>query len=136
MSEPADTPDGTRPGAVVRSQERLLVSREWVAVERVRIRRRLVTEELLVPVTIRREELVIEQEPAAEPLRALPGGAWPPSRAPLVITLHEEVPVVTLASRPYEQVTLTVEVVGREQDVTVELAGERVVIETDLPARP
>ena len=131
MSAPADPPDGPR--VVVRSQERLLTSAEWVAVERVRIRRRLVTEELLVPVTVRREELVIEQEPAAEPLQALPGGGAPARRAPLVITLHEEVPVVTLASRPYEQVTLTIEVVAGEQDVTVELAGERIEVETTQP---
>lgn len=49
--------------AVTRSEERLVVRTEAVPVRRVRIRKVIVSEERTVTVTVRREELRVEEEP-------------------------------------------------------------------------
>ncbi len=126
----SEQPDAS---SVIRSEQRLRVGNEWVTVERVRVRRRILTEYVLVPVTIRREELVIEQEPIADPVPADDSRPGPAGRPPLVITLHEEVPVVSLDTWPYERVTFQVELVRGTQVLRADL--DREVIEVDATDR-
>jgi stress response protein YsnF len=57
-------------GAMTRSEEELAgVRREWRPRERVRVRRRVVTEIRSVEVELRREELVVEREPVGDDAR-------------------------------------------------------------------
>ncbi len=76
------------------------------------------------------EELVIDREPLTE----APVEAVRAPREPLVVVLHEEVPVVDLRTRPYQEVTVTVELVTTEQPVSTELQREHIQVETDTTA--
>ncbi len=76
------------------------------------------------------EELVIDREPLTE----APVEAVRAPREPLVVVLHEEVPVVDLRTRPYQEVTVTVELVTTQQPVSTELQREHVQVETDTTA--
>lgn len=109
---------------VVLHEERLHVQVDRVPVERVVLRRRIVTEVRQVEVTVRREELDIVRVPATgqEPTRSAP------PRHPLVIVLSEEVPVIELATRPYEQVVVHVDAVTTQQQVSADVSREQVDI--------
>jgi len=126
MNDPAHQASAVE---TVRAEERVQITAVWVAAERVTFERRIVTEKRQVDVTVRREELVVHRT-------ALPDGApdQPPgpaaSQPPLVIVLHEEVPVVQLAVQPYERVTAVVEQVTGQQTVNAELRKEHVQIQT------
>src|SRR4051794_41217743 len=95
--------DHDRDQAMTRSEEELVADTVWRPAERVRVRRRVVEEEVTVTVTVRREELEIEREPASR--------FDPPSRdagepETLVMVLHEERPVVAGGGVPPEGVPL------------------------------
>jgi uncharacterized protein (TIGR02271 family) len=113
--------------SLLRSEQRLDIGSEWVGYERVRARRRIVSETVQMTVTVRREELVFDTVPMPASVVDLPIEYVPP----LAITLHEEVPVITLATRPYERVTVSVVQVAGEQVVTAVLEGERVDLVAD-----
>ena len=104
------------------SEQRLRAGSEWVAVARVGIRRRIVTETVQLTVTVCREELVFNQEPLSQPIVDPPIGQV----RPFVAVLREEVPVVTLMTRPYEQVTVSVVQVAGERTVTAALDSDQV----------
>lgn len=103
-------------------EQRLLVDTEWVPRERLSVRRRVITETRQVTVTVRREELLIDRVP----VDGEPAVADPPDPMPLVVVLHEEVPVVELQVRPYERVTVGTERV-RQQDVVEAVVGREQV---------
>ena len=104
---------------MTRSEEELVVNMVWRPVERVRVRRRVVEEEVMVAVTVRREELEIVREPVSrfDPPRR---DAGEPAEA-LVMVLHEERPVVGVEIVPTEMVRVRRAVVG---------GGERIVTDT------
>jgi uncharacterized protein (TIGR02271 family) len=108
---------------VTRVEERLDVGTQVVPVERVLVRKRVVTETRQIEVQLRREELVVERTPV-EPGRAGAGVA----REPVVLTLVEEEPVVTVRARPYERVTVVVDRVTEQRPVTAELRREQVEV--------
>ena len=112
------------------AQELVQLPSDWVAVERLRVRKRIVSETVAVPVVIRREELVIDRlsRPDGIPLAA-------EAALPLVVVLREEVPVVTVAVRPYEQVTISVIEVAGQQAITASLDSERVEVLIDDTSR-
>jgi uncharacterized protein (TIGR02271 family) len=107
---------------VVLHEERLSVQVDRVAVERVVLRRRIVTEVRQVEVTVRREELEIHRAPASGQETAQSG----PPPHPLVIVLSEEVPVVELATRAYERVVVYVDTSTTQQQVTADVSREQV----------
>jgi len=111
------TPDAAE---VVLSAERLSVGVERVPAGRVRISKRIVEELRTVQVPLRREELVITQEPLASdgPLTA-----GRPAQD-LVLVLREEVPVVSVTTQAYERVVVSVETVHTEETLRTELRTE------------
>jgi uncharacterized protein (TIGR02271 family) len=120
--------DHDRDQAMTRSEEELAVDTVWRPAERVRVRRRVVEEEVMVAVTVRREELEIEREPASR--------FDPPSRdagepaEPLVMVLHEERPLVGVEVVPTEVVRVRRAVVrGGERTVTDTVRGEQIEVE-------
>jgi stress response protein YsnF len=120
--------DPNRDKAVTRSEEELAVDTVWRPAERVRVRRRVVEEEVLVAVTVRREVLEIEREPASrfDPPRR---DAGEPSEA-LVMVLREERPVVSVEVVPTEVVRVRRAVVrGGERPVTETLRREQIEVE-------
>ena len=120
--------DHDRDTAMTRSEEELAVDTVWRPAERVRVRRRVVEEEVMVPVTVRREELEIVREPASrfDPPRR---NAGEPGEA-LVIVLHEERPVVGVEVVPTEVVRIhRVVVDGGERTATGTVRREQIEIE-------
>ena len=120
--------DHSRNEAMTRSEEELAVDTVWRPAERVRVRRRVVEEEVTVTVTVRREELEIEREPASrfDPPRR---DAGKPVEA-LVMVLHEERPVVSVEVVPTEVVRIYRAVVrGGERTVTDRLRREQIEVE-------
>lgn len=113
---------------MTRSEEGLAVDTVWRPVERVRFRRRIVEEEVMVAVTVRREQLEIEREPASrfDPPRR---GAGEPGEA-LVMVLHEERPVVGVEAVPTEVVRVRRTVVrGGERTVNDTVRHEQIEVE-------
>lgn len=125
------------PTEVVRHEEQLTVSTRAEVAERVRVRKHVVTEEVTLTVTLRREELVIERMPvdvgdlAAAPAdfpEAADGGE-------VEFVLHAEEPVVTRRVVPVERVSLRRETSTELRHVTDTVRKERVDIDAPTPIR-
>ncbi len=128
----------TSPGAareLVLSAERAQVRIETVPVERVRLRRVVVTEERTITVTVRKEVLELERTPLPDAVSAdavlADVGAQPTGRVgseqdDVVVVLREERPVVSLEVVPVERVTLRRSTVTTEQTLTADLRSEQV----------
>ncbi len=114
---------------VVLHEQRLQVGTRRVPVERVVVRRRVVTEIRQVEITVRREELEVHHIPMDETDEA-PAG---PPPEPLVIVLSEEVPVVQTQTRPYERVTVWVDTATVEQALTETVSREHADVDSDPP---
>jgi uncharacterized protein (TIGR02271 family) len=116
-----------RDQAMTRSEEELAADTVWRPAERVRVRRRVVEEEVTVTVTVRREELEIEREPASRfdpPQR----DAGEPGEA-LVMVLHEERPVVGVEVVPTEVIRIRRAVVrGGARTVTDTVRREQIEV--------
>jgi stress response protein YsnF len=105
----------SRDDAITRSEEELVVDTVWRPAERVRLRRRVVEEDVTVTVRVRREQLEIEREPVSRyeaPQRE--DAIEHPEE--IVIVLREERPVVGVEVVPVERVRVRREIVA---------AGER-----------
>ncbi len=116
---------------VVLHQEQLRVSTRRVPTEKILVRRRVVSEVRQIEVTVRREELEVYRVPLDGHEQSPVGG--PPE--PLVILLSEEVPVVQLQTRPYERVTVHVDTVTEQVEVTEHLAREQADVRSLDPDR-
>ena len=123
---PDDSPVMPQPSRdVIRSEEELRVRTKWHAVERVRITKRIVTEEVQMTVAVRREELVVERAPAEDA-----GGAEAPEGGdPLDIVLLREEPVMTTRIVPVERVRVRVDRTSRDQEISGEVRAERVELD-------
>lgn len=119
------TPHGDAP-SVVLHQEQVQVGVEQVPVRAV-VRRRVVTEVRSIEVTVRREVFEVEYT------RLAPGTAVPAGQVlrPIVLELAEEVPVVTLETRPYERVLVEVEDLAEQAQISTSVAGERAEVTTE-----
>jgi stress response protein YsnF len=123
-------------GAMTRSEEQLLVSTVVEPWTRAVLRIEEVTEEVMVPVTITRQQARIEYLPmtmadsardAGEP--AEPGAPRPTSTTEWV-TLYAEQPSVTLERVPAERVRLHTDWVTEETVVSQQLRREQVELTT------
>lgn len=117
------------------------MSTRWEVTGRLRLTRRVVTQTRQIEVTVRREELIAEWEPAqsGEPTPLGDDEAWQPAqtRDPLVIVLHEEVPELTVRVRAYEQATATVTRHDGDLPVTGVVRKENVTLEhSTAPVTP
>lgn len=129
-----DAPTAVMPAqdevGVVVSEEQLSVETQSVPTDRVRVRKAVVTEDVTLTVTLRREELVIERDPidAASPLAE--------SDRPLVtegeeieFILHAEEPVVSKRVVPVERVRLRRDEIVEERRITDTVRKERVEVD-------
>ena len=117
------------PVEMILSREQFAVATAWQESGRVRITRTVVTERRTIEVDVRREELTItamdadDTENSDDVVRAstrvLVPAADLPVQPPLVIVLHEEIlepPVLRV--QPYEQVTILIDRISTEVEVT------------------
>lgn len=123
MGEPHDH-------VVTRSEEELVVDTVWRPAERVRLRRRLVEEEVTVTVTVQREELHIEREPIPESVESVQGRPSSAADDEVVIVLREERPVVGIEVVPRELVRVRRYLVAAGEELVSE-SLRREVIEID-----
>lgn len=115
--------------AMTVSEEQLTVSTRSVATERVRLRKHVVTEEVTLTVTLRKERFTVEREPIAEGDADGHVGSTDFTDNDQEIVLYEEVPVVQKVVRPVERIRLGTEVVTEQQTVGGEVRKERVEVE-------
>ncbi|MGY1811193.1 PRC and DUF2382 domain-containing protein [Blastococcus sp. SYSU D00820] len=132
--QPAQPAQPAGDGAMTRSEERLAVGTERVAVTRTRVVKYVVTEEVQITVPIRREEIRLEEVPLDAPdpgpgESLVSGGAVPTGGLPEEIVLHAERPVVSVEVVPVERVRLRVETVTGTEQVTDQVQREQVVVE-------
>ena len=111
---------------VIRSEERLAVTTEVYALERVRLEKYIVTEQQTFTVDVRREEVRITREPL-EPTRI--DAALVGTEAPLVLTLSEERVSFITEVVPVELVRVHKSRVTEQQVVTADLRSERVEVD-------
>ena len=117
--------------AMTVSEEQLAVSTRSVPTERVRLRKHVVTEEVMLRVTLRKERLTIEREPIEEGAAGEHVGGSDFAGSEQEIILYEEIPAVQKILRPVERIRLATEVTTEEQTVGDEVRKERV--EVDQP---
>jgi uncharacterized protein (TIGR02271 family) len=125
----------------VRSEERLRVEALRVPVGRLRVGKRVVTEQRTVTVTVRREEFYLERLPveagtqagAARFAEANASGSQ--TGAVLELVLCEEEPVITTRVVPRERVRVFLDRDTSSFDVTATLAREVVAVEEERPPR-
>jgi uncharacterized protein (TIGR02271 family) len=130
LTDPTATPDTAGAGAddsitVVLSEERLVTGRETRAVERVLLRKHVVSEDVTRTVTVRREELLVEREPV-EDGSGTDDDHGPSTHEELEIVLHEERIEVRTVVVPVERVRVRVVRVDGEREVTEVLRRERI----------
>ena len=133
-SATTEMPSTEAPREMTVSEEQLRVDTEARPTERVRLRKRVVTEDVTVTIPLRREELVIEREPIE------PGAAEAPADAQIVeaefdFVLLAEQPVIEKRVVPVEQIRVRKEVVVEEETITDQVRKERVDTE-QLPEPP
>lgn len=119
---------------MVRHEEQLAVTGlEWRPYERMRIRKVVRTEEVTEVVTVRREELVVEDEPinAVERLEAAFGTSTPPPPEDLDIILHREEYVVQKRVVPYERVRVHTDRVADDWPLEGTVRKERIEVERE-----
>ncbi|WP_369139258.1 YsnF/AvaK domain-containing protein [Modestobacter versicolor] len=122
--------------AMTVTEERLAVSTVMEPWTRAVLRIEEVTEEVMVPVTITRQQARIEYLPVGPsvggrgPEDAAEAGARRPTSASEWVTLYAEQPSVTLERRPVERVRLATAWATEETTVTEELRKEQVELTT------
>lgn len=92
---------------MIRSEEQLHVTAERVAVERVRIAKRIVTETKTLTVQVRREELVVERLPVTSTDQHPRAEHQHPTGPVVELVLHEEVPDVSTRVVAVERVRVS-----------------------------
>ena len=117
--------DSSGDDAMTRSEERLVAHTEQEPVEKVRLRKYLVTEERQITVPVTREEVRLERVPADAP------DADDDDITPTDVILHAQQPVVTTETVPVERVRLGKETVTEDETITRPVRKER--IEYDGP---
>lgn len=116
---------------MVRSEERLSATTQWVPVRRARLEKFEVTETRTIEVPWRREEVRVVYE-ELDSAAATAGTITTPSppAAPRPWVLMEERIVVTKEWVPAQTVRLVIERVAGEQQVTAPIRREQVVLDT------
>lgn len=84
----------------------------------------------MVPVTLRRERLVVDRAPVAPGTEAGPGTPFAPAE-PVEWTLWADEPVVTTRAVPVERVRLRKVTDAGEETVTETLRRERAAVDRD-----
>jgi len=137
---------------VVMHAERAEVALHSVPRERIRVRREIITEDVTITVTVRREVLRLEREPLlpGDGASAGPSPTGSPARAQalsdvtgtdhtsvdlntLEVVLSTERPVISLEVVPYERVQLGVRSVATATPVTVDVRHEVADVATSSP---
>jgi uncharacterized protein (TIGR02271 family) len=132
---PAPAPTGSGDDAMTRSEEELHVGTVRRPTELVRLRKRLVTEQVTKTVPVQREEVVVEREPITEANRdkAVRGPELTESEHEVVLT--EDEVVVNKEVVPKERVRLDSTTVEEQRQVDETLTKEQIDVERENASR-
>ena len=119
---PGDTTDGAP--SVTRSEEELRVGKREVEAGRLRLHKRVETEQVDVPVELRREKVRVTREPVAHSVSDQEIGD-----EQVEVTLREEKPVVAKETVAKERIRVDKEVEVGQESVRDELRKERVDVD-------
>lgn len=111
---------------MIRSEERLRAGTETVETGKVRLHKRVVTEEQQVTIPVSHEEVHVVREPIED---GRTGGKI--GEEDVEVTLHEERPVVAKETVAVERVGLDTETVREEQQVSEKVRKEQVEVVDD-----
>lgn len=126
----ADRGETVSDDAMIRSEERLNVSKDRVATETARLRKYVVTDTETVEVPVTREEVHLEREPISAEEAARMKDAGEIGEETAEVTLHEERVNVEKETVPVEKVRLSKEQIQDTETVSGEVRKER--FETDV----
>jgi uncharacterized protein (TIGR02271 family) len=116
---------------MIRSEERLRAGTETVEAGKVRLHKRVVTEDQQITVPVSHEEVRVVREPIED---GRPGGEI--GDQDVEVTLHEERPVVAKETVAVERVGLDTETVREERQVHDKVRKEQVeVVDMDADAK-
>ncbi len=135
LAEPAATPPAGRHGetlSMIRSEETISVSAlEWRPYKRARVRKVVRSEDVEYVVAVRREELVIEEEPISslERLEVAFQVVEQPRAETVEVVLHREEVVLQKRVVPYERARVSAVTVPADWTIETTVAKERVDVE-------
>jgi len=134
VTDPDESSERTDPW-VVRSEERARVAFPVRVRGRVRLTKRVVTEEVTHTFTLRREELVVEELPGDEPGAEPSWDSTLPEQGEELfeVVLHAEQVVPTTVVVPVERIRVGTRVVSTDVVVSADLLRERVGVEQHAP---
>ncbi len=121
-----DTSGPTTDDAMTRSEERLHVGTEQAEAGRVRLRKRVVTEQVTQTVPVSHEEVRLEREPITDANRGDAMSGADISEEEHEVTLHAERPVVAKETVPVERVKLAKETVTEDHEVSETVRKEQI----------
>jgi uncharacterized protein (TIGR02271 family) len=124
--------DADADAAMIRSQEQLRVGREIVVVGRVRMRKRLVTEEQSFTVPVTREEITFDYDEIPAEQRA-PDGTTELVEDTYEVIRYEERVVITKQFVPVERVRMVRRVVTADRTVVGQVRTELIEVEHTDP---
>jgi uncharacterized protein (TIGR02271 family) len=128
----ADDVDGPNTDdAMTRSEERLHVGTESVQTGRVRLRKRIVTENVTQTVPVSHEEVTLEREPITDANRDDATSGPDLHEEETEVTLHAEQPVTSKETVPVERVSLGKRTVAEEQTVNETVRKEEIDTDSD-----
>jgi len=120
----------SEPAEIIRSEERLRVRTDVRPTKRLRLRKRVVSEQVTHTVTVRREELVVEEEDLAG-AASQPGGQHDfDGGRDVEIVLHEERVVTSTRVVPVERVRIRIATVTDDVAVEEVLRREEIDVQT------
>jgi len=117
--------------AMTRSEERLTVGVQRLPSKAVRLKKRIVTEQVSQTVPLTTERATVTREPITETNRAKAMDGPEITEAVHEVTLTTERPVVAKETVPVERVRLAKDVVSDEQTVTEEVRKEQIEVEDE-----
>lgn len=121
---------------MTRSEEQMDVTTRSRVAGRVRLRKVIVTEDVTVTVTVRREEARLELVEADASQDTADAQLDTSGASLFEVTLYEEVPVVATRVVPRERVRLVKTVVTDERQVTEQLRSEQIELVDPLRTTP
>ena len=116
--------------SVVRHEERLNVGTQEREAGHARLRKYVVTDHETVDVPVEREEVTVERTPINDTNARVDNGTI--GEEEVVVTLHEERPVVQKEAVAVEEVALNKQTVQETQRVEADVRKEQVDVETDV----
>lgn len=115
---------------VVRSEEQLQVRTETAATERVRLVKRLVTEDVTITVPVSHEEVTLERVPVTDTNRGDAADGVELTEHAWDLVLYTEQIQITKVTVPVERVQLSKRIITEQQQVSDTLRKEQVDLDT------